>query len=212
MVADPIGKLTKDTEELEPGTMKVGDYVQKPQAAEGVAPDKPGMVVSALESAGYQILWNTLTYESTTFNKNMVPWGLRETREDGSLVYTDKYPGQDPWRGTIKCFLHPDQPERPHYDDMGFPVCQKATMPTQYEADNHASGRHSKEWKAVEADRERREREEDRALQREIAMAMSNAQGGRGRTLQEVEKDKARMAGIRATKRAKEDARKVISG
>ena len=165
MTTSPIDQLIEDTTSLEPGDMNPGDYIRKPQAETGDKPEMPGMVVSDINSAGYTVVWDTITREPSSINNNMMATQMKQTRPDGSLVFTRLRPLEGPWRGAIKCFLHEDQPDRQRYAEMGFPTCQKATLPSLFQAENHARNRHRDEWAAVEAEREARERREDRAAQ-----------------------------------------------
>ena len=173
---DPIATLIADTEAVqeEPGDFQVGDRVRNPGPPSETMPNGvPGSVVSDLLSAGHTILYDTITREPSVVNHNMLFTQLEAKRDDGSLVFTRIKPSEPPWRGNFKCFLHKDQPDRAHYDRMGFKTCKKATMPNQYQADNHARNRHRDEWRAVEAERESRERKEDRDAQQAMIRAVS---------------------------------------
>jgi hypothetical protein len=171
-MATPIDQLIKDTQSLEPGDFQAGDYIREPVAEAANKPEVGGMVVSDLESAGYTILYDTITREPSYVNNNMLLPQLKVVRDDGSFVFTRAKPSKGPWRGTIKCFLHPGQPDRSRYDEMGFPSCNKASLPNKYQAENHARNRHRDEWRAVEAERETLEREEERQLQRDMTSAL----------------------------------------
>jgi hypothetical protein len=175
MVTDAIEQLAKDTEALEPEGFKVGDYIRKPQMETEDAPEVGGMIVSDLESAGYVMLYDTVTREPSLVNMNMVAAQRKVRRENGSLVFTSVKPAEGPWRGDIKCFLHQDQPERAQYDAMGFSVCAKRTLPNGYQAQNHARHRHRDEWAAVEAEQAEKERREDRAATRAMLNAISGS-------------------------------------
>jgi hypothetical protein len=170
---DPLDQLIEDTAALEPGDVKAGDYIRRPGAATEDMPDLAGMVVADMSSAGWSMLYDTVTRESSVVNNNMKAAQLKATRSDGSLVFTAVKPSQGPRRGSIKCFLHEDQPDRAKYAEMGFAACPKASLPNQYQADNHARNRHRDEWRAVEAEREALERVEDR----KVAQAMLQAVG-----------------------------------
>jgi len=169
MTTTPLEQLERDTDSLEPGDLKPGTYIRRPGAETEANPDGlPGTIISDLDSAGYSYLYDTVSRERSVVNNNMKAAQLKVARLDGSLVFTAAKPSQGPWRGIIKCFLHTDQPDRPKYNAMGFSVCSKSNLPNQYQADNHARNRHRDEWRAVEADRERREREEDRRVQQAV--------------------------------------------
>ena len=177
MTMTPLDQLVHDVEAIEtgePGDIQAGTYVQKPQAGgDETDPGKPGAMVTDLVSAGYSILYDTRSAEASVVNNNMVPSQLKATRVDGSLVFQRNKPPFEPWRGSIKCFLHKDSPDRAKYDEMGFGVCAKETLPNVFQAENHARNRHRDEWRAVESDRGAREREEDRAVQRALLQSVA---------------------------------------
>ena len=169
MTTEAIEKLAQDTEAVEPGDFKPGDYVQRPEGESEEHPDgRPGMMISDLVSAGHVLLYDTRTSEPSVVNRNMRAAQLKARRPDGSLVFTPVKPAKEPWRGNIKCFLHKEQPAWPKYEAMGFKSCAKATLPSRFQADNHAKNRHRDEWAAVEAEREAVEKREDRAANRAL--------------------------------------------
>ena len=169
MTTEAIEKLAQDTEAVEPGDFKPGDYVQRPEGESEEHPDgRPGMMISDLVSAGHVLLYDTRTSEPSVVNRNMRAAQLKARRPDGSLVFTPVKPAKEPWRGSIKCFLHKEQPAWPKYEAMGFKSCAKATLPSRFQADNHAKNRHRDEWAAVEAEREAVEKREDRAANRAL--------------------------------------------
>jgi hypothetical protein len=60
---------------------------------------------------------------------------------------------------------------------MGFDTCRKATIPSEYEALQHAQNRHTKQWEAVKLQNEEIEHREDRELNRATLNALSRAAG-----------------------------------
>src|SRR4030042_6807772 len=93
--------------------------------------DRPGSVlekgqmpsiVHSINSAGYVWMWDTRTGERSKTNVNMLPTQLKKKREDGSRVFTTIDPGITQFRGTLKCLLHSDSPNRKHFDELGFTV------------------------------------------------------------------------------------------
>ena len=172
----PVEQLIKDTANLEPGDIHAGDYIRKPEAETDEAPSVPGSMITDLKSAGYTTLYDTETRESSLVNNNMLATQLKVKRIDGSLVFTRVQPAEGPWRGNILCFLHEDQPERAKYAAMGFSACRKSSLPNRFQAANHARNKHRYEWKAVEDEREARERREDRQVQRELLRSVTPAQ------------------------------------
>jgi hypothetical protein len=132
------------------------------------------MVVGALKEAGYVYIYDTKTRERSLCDRDMLKTKLRQTRPDGTRVFTVDKPKTPPFRGSIKCLLHPDSTEREHYNQMGLPTCRKSNLINEYERDLHMQKKHKQEWRTLEARRARREREEDRELQRAL---IASAQG-----------------------------------
>ncbi len=135
------------------------------------------MVANTISSAGYVWLWETETYEKVPCLYYMLPKKLRERRPDGSYRFTTVDPGKLPARGTIKCMLHEEDPNRGHYKELGFRTCPKATINSQYQLEQHMKKRHPQEWAAIEKEKTDKEREEDRALQRLLLKAQLGKQG-----------------------------------
>jgi len=130
------------------------------------------MVRTKLESAGYVYVWDTRTGERSVVNRNMLPKQLEKTREDGSRVFTTMRPKQKPKRGNLKCLLHPDSPNRKHYDELGLAVCRKSNLTNPYQVKRHMEKRHKAEWATLEQERITKERDDERLFQRTILEGM----------------------------------------
>ena len=130
------------------------------------------MTVKELTSAGYVYVWDTRTFERAPVLQYMLPSIMRRRREDGSFIWTTNDPKKLPKRGTMKCLLHKDSPDRKLYDEMGFRICKKSFIPNAFEVKQHMSKKHPKEWQAIEDLRKERERQEDRAFQRTLYEAV----------------------------------------
>ena len=124
------------------------------------------MTVKELSSAGYVYVWDSRTYERAPVLYYMLPSILRRRRDDGSFVWTTNDPKKLPERGTFKCLLHKDDPNRKEYNKMGLRVCKKSNIINEFEVKQHMSKKHSKEWQAIEDMKKERERQEDRADQK----------------------------------------------
>ena len=200
-----VNKLIEATEALEPGDMKVGDLLRDPVAETidmngNVVPGLPGAVVSDMASAGYAYIYKIADGDRSVCNNNMLSSQLAQVDPVTKMpIFTLRKPDTDPWRGSIKCYLHKDDPSRSEYDLMGLPVCSKATMPSAYQLANHMRHKHRDEWAAIEHIREEAERLEDRAIQRQLRMALVD-QNVDTRTDEEKELAKERMAKVRAAK------------
>ena len=147
----------------EPGTLRPRDILHRGDE-ELPAP----VVAKVLTSAGYKYIYDTKTGERSLTNANMLPAQLRKVREDGTPVFTTKKPAIEPSRGEYKCLLHPSNKERPHYDELGFAVCHKSNLMSQFQVEQHMRNRHRVEWATIQRERQEKEREEERKLQRAI--------------------------------------------
>lgn len=133
------------------------------------------MVRSTMESAGWVYIYDTQTGERSTANRNMLRQLLRIRRPDGSRVFTTVKPPFEPERGTYKCMLHADDPNRGYYDTLGFPVCRKSNLTSPFMVRRHMEKRHRMEWAAIEQERKDAERAEDRKLQRTLILSATKA-------------------------------------
>jgi hypothetical protein len=149
----------------EPGELKKGQLL--PDGNKQL----PGGVIE-LKSAGYVKIYDTLTGEESTVNRNMLPSKLKQTRPDGSFIFSTRQSSK-PTRGTFKCLLHPDNPNRKHYSELGLLVCPKANLTAPHQVKLHMMHRHKTEWDTIENERIEKERQEDRSLQKAILTAAS---------------------------------------
>lgn len=175
MTTTPIDRLVHATVEAEEPGQQAGEFVQEP-VAETVdedgktVPGKPGVMITDLESAGWTIVYDRETAEPSVINNNMLPRQLKGTRDDGQLRFTTIKPSFAPVRGSIRCMLHDDRPEFEDLKKRGVTRdgCRKATIPSEYELIQHMRNKHNREWAVLEEEKERAERDEDRAFQRRI--------------------------------------------
>ncbi len=92
----------------------------------------------------------------------------------------------------LKCMYHADHPMRDELNAMGVMMqCRKANIPTESDVLQHAENRHPKEYKVVRTTLDRRERAEDREMQRELSKQLGEiakaAAPKRGRPTKENE-------------------------
>lgn len=146
---------------VEPGTLIPG------QVLEGGGEDTPPTIVGSLTSAGYVYIYNTRSGEQSITNRNMLPTQLKKHFTDGAKerVFTLVEPAVKPRRGTIKCILHPDQPWRAHYDEVGFPTCMKANIMNPHQQTMHMKHRHKEEYATILAEQAAEEKEQTRRFQ-----------------------------------------------
>jgi hypothetical protein len=128
--------------------------------------------VHELRSGKYFWIYETETGEKIACLGYMLPQKLRQKLPSGKFRFTTVDPGFRPKQGTIKCMLHPDDPNRAHYDELGFRTCMKRNLKNKYQQRLHMARRHPDEWKSIEEERKERERTEDRSLQHAILKAV----------------------------------------
>ena len=146
----------------EPGEMHTSDVLHKGDF-EYPAPIMAGPVTSA----GYVYIYDTLTGQPSLTNRNMLPTQLRKLRKDGSRVFDVKQ-RVVPKEGKVKCLLHASDPNRGHYDELGFGGCTKGNMANAFQRSIHMARRHKEEWAAIQLEREEALKEEDKQFQREM--------------------------------------------
>jgi len=190
----------------EPGETREKDIVHR--GDEGLpAP----MGVTQVSSAGYYYIYDTITGDRSTTNRNMLPTQLSKLRSDGTRVFSTRRPVDDngnpiaPKMGRIKCRLHADDPEREYFDELGLAHCVKSNLASAYQLQVHMAHRHPQEWAAIESEREALEREEDRAFQRHLFEAATlrsvPVPAAPERSSEKIQSDKDKMARARAAKR-----------
>lgn len=157
-----ITEMLRDTQKAE----VAGELEKNPVIHKGDSEMPAPMVVNTISSAGYVWAWDTRTGEKIPVIHYMLPATLRKRRDDGSYRFTTVDPKITPKGIKVKCMLHKDSPNRQHYDDIGFHVCNKENIINAYQLKQHMRRKHPQEWAAIEEERQQGEREEDRALQR----------------------------------------------
>lgn len=129
------------------------------------------MTLAQLTSAGWCYIYERLTGERSIANKNMLGQLLKVKEDDGSFRFTTVKPINPPFpikRGTLKCILHKDDPNRMHYTELGMPECPKSNLTSPYQVRRHMLKKHPDQWRDIEQERTDRERKEDRDLQMAI--------------------------------------------
>lgn len=156
-----IEEMLRDAEKAEePGELAKDRVVQRGTG------DNPPMI-ALIESAGYTWVYDTKTGVPSKVNNNMLPRTLRKTRPDGSYVFSLKQT-VIPKQGIYKCLLHRDDPNRKHYDEMGFAVCPKGNLSSPFHVKRHMKARHKVEWESIESERMDAEKKEEREFQRSL--------------------------------------------
>ena len=173
-----IEEMMRDAEMAEePGDLKAGKVIS--------ATADMTMSTSELQSAGYVYVYDNRTGDRSVVNRNMLQQQLGKQREDGSFAFSTRKPeGINPARGTLKCFLHEDDPNREKYDRMGIIRCRKSNFFSEMDRERHLRFRHPRAYATLESERTRNEREAERleriALTETIRnMAQPEGKGGK---------------------------------
>ena len=165
-----LEELLIDAEEVnEPGSLREGRLLHS-----GNDEVPMPMGVASLEFGGHVYVYHTQTGGRSRINSNMLAMQLTKTLEDGSRAFTTEKLPFEPEKGTIKCMLHADDPNRAHYDSLGFATCPKQYIPSQYQLQRHMTGRHRLENATIAEEAERAEKEEEREFQRMLLQAAAN--------------------------------------
>lgn len=75
----------------------------------------------------------------------------------------------------LKCHLHPQHPNREHYDTIGLAgrTCTKDSIPDAFNLRIHMEKKHKTEWAVIQEEIRERERQEDRARQDRMLQALA---------------------------------------
>lgn len=134
--------------------------------------ETPVTMVSRVQSAGYVVMYDQRDGALSRFNRNMVPYKLRERDPvTGKRVWSKLPPkGITPAQGTIKCLLHPDR--RDEELPKGLKPCFKHNIPNEWELELHMTHKHAKAYAAIKELERQREREEDRQFRKAMISTM----------------------------------------
>ncbi len=136
--------------------------------------------------AGHSWVYDVRNYQRSKINNNMLRSQLQKTDTDvtsahyGRRVFTTENleaKGLRPVKGTFKCFLHKDSPDREKWNQMGYAVCPAGSLASPSNQESHAKRTHKAEWAAIQAEAERtRQQKADQLADLNIA-ALLRAQG-----------------------------------
>ena len=155
---------------IEPGG-KVGEIVHHPDM------ENPfGIKLAEVASAGWKVVYHTVTREPSLINGNLLGAQLNKLvpvpQADGTIrmqrAFTTQRPKEGPVRGTLKCILHEEHPQREYHKSLGLPTCGKSNMMSPLDVRSHAQHRHSREWATIEDDRQHGIAEEERLVRKAL--------------------------------------------
>jgi len=147
------------------------------EGGEEVSNEVAPMSLKTISSAGYKYIWDAKTGEKLPVLYYMVRDKMKQKNPDGSYRFTSYDPKITPFRGTVKCLLHPDSIKGMPYENLGFRVCKKSNLANQYQLERHMRLKHPREWESIDNERKEKERKEDRELQRAYLEALAASKG-----------------------------------
>ena len=133
----------------------------------GDAEDWPFAIdMDTLDHNGYVVVYHRVTREPSIILLDALAKQLKKIDpETGQLAFQLERPKSPPYRGTLKCYLHADDPDRPKWDQFGFVTCRKHNLPSDYQREMHMQRKHRMEWQAIQRDRTERDRAERREFE-----------------------------------------------
>jgi hypothetical protein len=133
--------------------------------------------------AGHSWVYDVRNYDRSKVNNNMLRTQLQKTDTDvtsahyGRRVFTTENlwaKGLRPVKGTFKCFLHKDSPDREKWNTMGYAVCPAGSLASPSNQESHAKRTHKAEWAAIQAEAERtRQQKADQLADLNIAALLA---------------------------------------
>ena len=166
-----VVEMMQQAEEApEPGTFNRNMTINSPDEGMPLSVE-----ASSLESAGYVYVYDVRTGDRSLVNRNMLPTQLEKRDEDNERIFTTVKPAIEPPKGTYRCLLHPNDPSRAHYDQMGLARCNKSTLVSEYQVNRHMAVRHRTEWETIQQEQMRAEKDEERAFQRTLMAAIAKS-------------------------------------
>ena len=172
-----VAQITKGASErlVDPDDLKLLETIAALESAPEIEPDDKivhkgdkdmpaPMVRTPTKSAGYVYLRRNTNGALVMINNNQLLQVLKLRLPDGRPSFLAP---SAPWHGhkiiaTGKCLLHPSDPNRAKWDELGLPVCMKSNMPKQ-SIRPHMMLKHKRSWDAIqEVQREQREDRRDK--------------------------------------------------
>lgn len=117
-----------------------------------------------------QTIWRMSDGEPVPLPEYMVPGALAKRDENGYMFTAQEELAPTYVRGTVKCFLHADSPERAAgvLEAVGLSgkVCPAGNLGSLSSKEVHGEHRHSQEWRTVEKHKDAQK--EDAKVEREV--------------------------------------------
>jgi len=160
-----IEEMAQATKAPEPGTRGLKAALGE-SGVDMPAEAKPRL--NWLASAGYTYVWDNRTGDRSVINNNMLAAQLKKKRPDGSRIFTTVDPHIPVKSGNLKCMLHEKNPDRKKYEHIVFTFCRKENLTNPYQVRRHMEKRHPDEWKAIQEEDKRIEKEEEREFRKTL--------------------------------------------
>ena len=164
-----------------PTDVEIEDEYAELQLRAGRLIERDSEVTEALATPMNMTVRNgdVIVYHTAEHDARIVPVGdalraaLKKRLPDGSRAFSAR-PTGEAIKGQVKCYLHPEHPDRQKWYDMGITImCQSGHFASIVDMERQMETKHGREWARMKALNERNEREEDRAFQRMMLERMS---------------------------------------
>ena len=125
------------------------------------------------------ILYSMADGEPIPMSRNIAEVAIKKRYKGGGYLFTDKQEEAPEYKlGNVKCFLHPDSPERAVLEEVGMAskVCHSEHLASLYSKRIHAQRRHKDEWAAFSeyrAEMENREWKDRQEKQLQATLALA---------------------------------------
>ena len=148
---------------------KMGENVSDHDDPDFLNPEEWGSKVSidSLEGSAYLVVYHRRTREPSVIHQNSLRTVIQKVDpQTGELAFTLTKPTKAPYRGTLKCFLHKDDPDYQYYQSMGLPTCPKANLPNDYNRNLHMQRKHKSAYNVIQEERHMKEQAEEKEFRR----------------------------------------------
>ena len=159
------------------------EYAELQQRAERLIPKDAEVTSTLAQPMGVTVRnGDVIVYHTTEHDARIVPLGdalraaLKKKLPNGQRAFSAR-PTGEMVRGEVKCYLHPDHPDRQKWYDLGITImCQSGHFATVVDMEQQMQSKHSREWLRMKTLMEREERDEERTFQRQMLRAIQPQQ------------------------------------
>ncbi|KKM66813.1 hypothetical protein LCGC14_1477440 [marine sediment metagenome] len=159
------------------------------QVAELAPEDEPEILFQSISPGRQPVtVYSIQDGEPIAVPAYMIGAVMEKTLADGRFMFTaEKKDAPEYKPGNVKCFLHPDSPERAILEEIGLSAatCPADQLGSLHSKRQHGLHRHKQEWAAYQefvedAKEEKREARQERQLEATLALARGDTPTAQG--------------------------------